>query len=91
VGPEQFPVKGRQVMKLKDLPNFPPTWQTANFSERSGLIGTLRYVKPDWEKRRIYLGVTDAGELLISYYETDIETLKNLVLRLHEQIGKPWR
>jgi hypothetical protein len=76
-------------MKLKDLPNFPPTWHTASFSERSGLIGTLAYIKADWERKRLFIGLEDAGELLIGNYETDIETLKNLVLLLHEQIGKP--
>jgi hypothetical protein len=76
-------------MKLKDLPNFPPTWQTATFSEKSGLIGTLRYIKPDWEKKRLFIGVSDAGELLIGNYQTDIETLKDLVLLLQKGIGKP--
>jgi hypothetical protein len=76
-------------MKLKDLPNFPPTWQTASCSERSGLIGTLRYVDADWEKNRLVMLIQDAGQLLIGQYQTDVETLKEVVLLLKKQLGKP--
>ncbi|MGH7845781.1 MAG: hypothetical protein ACREQW_11505 [Candidatus Binatia bacterium] len=75
-------------IKIRDLPRFPPLWESLSGLSKSGWIGRLRHARVNFANRYLLIVVEEGSEFFFGRYATDLTRLTKLQEALEQNIGE---